>query len=598
MKPTIIATVLFAVLSLSAAANERCATGTLMDVRTRTERVQTFRTYRSHGKTHTVPAEERRTVYTLDVSLDGMRYSAQSRPILPPFSYAPTDLVVGDAIEGCVDGGALWLTRPTGAKFKTEIVRTERIGEAKPRPLAFERSMAARIDAYVAELMQRTHVPGLALGIVKDGTLVYAKGYGVRKLGGKDAVTPDTMMMIGSTGKSMTTMMMATLVDDGVMGWDTPAVKIDPAFAVSDPALTPRVRMRDLVCNCSGVQRHDLEMLFARRKATAREVVASVRDFRFIGEFGKTFGYVNQMVASGGYIAAEAAAPGEELHAGYLRQMQARVFDPIGMTRTTFSFERVLADGNFAAPHGATAGGEYVPLPIEAERLLEPYAPAGGSWSTVNDLARYLVTQLNDGVSPDAKRVVSSANLLVTRAPNVEVMPGAHYGLGWGIADYHGLEFVTHAGGTNGFSSDLTFLPEAGVGVIVLTNAQNANALTSAARSGALDLLFGRPIKPREGLTRPAPKTANVDRGAAAALAGHYTNKDLGEITIGAKDDKLFFAAGQFNSEMRKLEDGRYLVWDPPLAGTVVKVTGSSVSVIGNDPEQPDEWPFKRIDAQ
>ncbi|HEU5249667.1 MAG TPA: serine hydrolase domain-containing protein, partial [Thermoanaerobaculia bacterium] len=281
------------------------------------------------------------------------------------------------------------------------------------------------LDLSIAELMRRTGVPGAAVVIVQNGRTIYARGFGVRDLEKRDPVTPDTLMMIGSTGKSMTTMMMATLVDEGRVAWDTPAAAVYPEFAASDPALTPKLTLRRTVCNCTGIERHDLEMYFTSHAPTAEEVVRSLREFRFVGEFGRTFGYVNQLVAAGGYIAAWAArGASRDLYTNYLAQMQARVFDPIGMSATTFSFDRALVNPNRATPHGKTVAGEYRPISVDLEKPLTPFAPAGAEWSTARDVARYLITQLNRGVAPEGKRVASAENLTATWQPQIEIAPG------------------------------------------------------------------------------------------------------------------------------------------------------------------------------
>src|SRR5690606_10482055 len=125
-----------------------------------------------------------------------------------------------------------------------------------------------------------------------------------------EPLTPDTHMMIGSIGKTMTTMLMATLVDDGLMQWDTPVVEILPEFEVADPTLTEQMTVRNLVCACTGVPRRDLELLFNANELSAEEIVESLATFEFFTDFGEAFQYSNQMVATGGYVAA-AAAGGE-----------------------------------------------------------------------------------------------------------------------------------------------------------------------------------------------------------------------------------------------------------------------------------------------
>ncbi|PJF24804.1 MAG: hypothetical protein CUN53_15990, partial [Phototrophicales bacterium] len=221
-------------------------------------------------------------------------------------------------------------------------------------PLPVDEDIIAALEDFIALNLPLMEVPGMSLAIVQDGEIVYANGYGVRALDSDEPVDADTYMMIGSITKSMTTMMMATLVDDGAMAWDTPAVEILPTFAVADPALTEQITMQNLVCACTGVPRRDMELLFNANEQTGEDSVEMLKTFRFFTDFGEAFQYSNQMVAAGGYIAAVAAGGAYgTLDADYFAAMQERVFDPIGMTRTTFDFATVLADGDYALPHGA-----------------------------------------------------------------------------------------------------------------------------------------------------------------------------------------------------------------------------------------------------
>jgi CubicO group peptidase (beta-lactamase class C family) len=458
------------------------------------------------------------------------------------------------------------------------------------------------LDLYVDDLMRRAGVPGAAVVIVENGRTTYAKGFGVRELGKHEPVTPDTLMMIGSTGKSMTTMMMAALVDDGKISWDTPAARIDPDFAFSDPVLTPKVTLRQTVCNCSGLQRRDLEMFFAEKPSTAEEVVRSIRTFPLVGRFGKTFGYVNQLVGAGGYVAAWAVhRPGDDLQSNYFAQMQKRVFDPIGMTSTTFSFERARANPNRATPHGQNAAGEYLPISLDLEKPVTLIAPAGASWSTAADAARYLITQLNRGVAPSGKRVVSAENLEVTRQSHVEIQPGASYGLGWVISKYKERTLLSHGGGTAGFTADFSLLPDDRIGIAVLTNAQNAAAFTSAVRWRAIEIAFGQPMemdskaRPRleqaQQLVREkTARAATVTERAVAPRLGSYMNSALGRIELSFRGDELVFKAAAFTSELKLLGEETYVLWDPPLAGALVRFQddGSGAPSFVFDADDPD----------
>jgi CubicO group peptidase (beta-lactamase class C family) len=322
-------------------------------------------------------------------------------------------------------------------------------------------------------------------------------------------------------------------------------VRIYPDFAVGDARLTERITMRDLVCNCTGITRRDIELFFPSRPRTAAEMIRALRTYPSAGTFRRTYQYNNQMVAAGGYIAARAAGGGTgDLAAGYVAQMRRLVFDPIGMTSTTFSLEAVLADPDHATPHGRTADLRLTPIPLELERLLQPLIPSGGSWSNARDLARYLITQLNRGVAPDGRRVVSAANLEETWRPQVPVSPQASYALGWAAGAYKGARLLNHSGETNGFTADLTMLPDAGLGVAVLSNAQRDRHFVSAVRTRVLELAFGQPMEADALYARRAEQERQaaeqqlgrvqprLDPEVATVYPGVYTNPALGEVSL------------------------------------------------------------------
>src|SRR3954469_21774487 len=161
-----------------------------------------------------------------------------------------------------------------------------------PLPLTGERRTT--FEAYVADALNRLGVPGASVAVVQNGEVVYAQGFGVRELGGTDPVTPDTLMMIGSVTKSMTSTMAATLVDDGWLSWDTPLVDLLPGFAVADPQLTPRLTVADAFCACTGLPRRDLELLFNFNDLPPDRLIAQVAELPLTAPFGERFQYSNQ----------------------------------------------------------------------------------------------------------------------------------------------------------------------------------------------------------------------------------------------------------------------------------------------------------------
>lgn len=422
------------------------------------------------------------------------------------------------------------------------------------------------LETYIFESMDLAKIPGMSIAVVQNGKVVYIKGFGVRVFGKNEPVKSDTLMMIASSTKPLTTLMMATVVDDGLMSWDSPVTTLLPTFAVADSDLTRKLTMRHLVCACSGMPSQDAA-LFLTDMNSAEALIESLRDISPVSEFEKEFNYSNQMFAAGGYITAHAAGRIKgNLDAGYVSAMQKRIFDAIGMIGTTLSLEKVKTSNNYALPHGIDLQSNYQPLDLSAEQFVRSVLPAGGIWSNADDMSRLLITELNQGIAPDGKRIVSAMNLSRTWQPQVEIEKGSvAYGLGWIIEDYHGMRLIHHSGNSMGFSADLAFLPTARLGVVVLTNAEGAGDFVQAIRYRLFEIAFGFPHQydaifqrdlntRRQGIADFAEMLMpNVDPQTVSPYLGDFTNDSLGDISLSLQDGKLMLATGGLKSELRQL---------------------------------------------
>ncbi|MCG8348656.1 MAG: beta-lactamase family protein [Chloroflexales bacterium] len=478
-----------------------------------------------------------------------------------------------------------------------DILALEEADLSAAQPLPVTPQITAQIEEYINDVMAAYKIPGAVVAIVQGDEVVYSKGFGVRNDQG-DPMTPETRMMIGSTGKSLTTLMMATLVDDGTITWDTPAQQILPSFAVKDPELSQQITMRNLVCACTGVPRRDFELIFNAQQLTAEDIVASLSDFEFFTEFGEAFQYSNQMVGAGGYIAAIAAnGQPDDFYTAYTQALQARVLDPIGMTDTTLSFAEVQASDNYALPHSTSLAVDnvYQTIPLSMEQILTPIAPAGAHWSTALDMSKYMITQINQGIAPDGAQVASAKNMNVTWQPQVPVDAETSYGLGWFVSSYKGQQLIEHGGNTLGFTSSFGFLPNAKLGIIVLTNGQGANGFSESVRARLFELVFEQLPEAEaqamsalqlgqeqfEQIARLISDTLDVE--AISPFVGQYANDALGEISIVLENDRLFFDAGEFQSELKtKLDDAGaiegYIMVEPPLTGALFKFQGDAAA--------------------
>jgi CubicO group peptidase (beta-lactamase class C family) len=258
--------------------------------------------------------------------------------------------------------------------------------------------------------------------------------------------------------------------------------------------------------------------------------------------------------------------PKAALGPAYDKAMQVEVLDPLGMRATTFDFARATR-ANHAMPHARALGTEFYPIPLSREEAVISVRPAGAAWSSVRDMSRYLLLELGKGVTPEGKRIVSEENLLKRREPQAKITDEASYGLGLVVATDHDVSIVHHGGNNLGFSADMYFLPDHGVGVMVLTNAGGANAFLGALRRRVMEILFdGKPeavenlteamsrlkkaLEEEVALIKPEPDPAWI-----AALVGEYQNPGLGRLSVRIEGKKPIVDVGEWKTSVAQKID-------------------------------------------
>jgi CubicO group peptidase (beta-lactamase class C family) len=431
------------------------------------------------------------------------------------------------------------------------------------------------LGAYIEDNLTRFDVPGAVVAVVQDGEVRMLRGFGTRALGTDEPLTPDTRLMIGSVGKTMTTLLMARLVEEGRLAWSQPVRAVFPSFAVADPELSETTTVQNLVCACSGVPRRDMEFLFHATDLDAEAVIGSLAGFEFFTGFGEAFQYSNQLVATGGWVAAAAAgADWGDLDEGYARALEDLLFAPLGMARSTMDFDVVTSDDDVALPHAPHGAGSRAPMTLETEAALLAVAPAGAHWSTGKDMARYLQALLSLNVPGG---LVSPGSFAYLTTPQVPVSATTSYGLGWFVEDWRGQRLIHHGGNTFGFTSELAFLPDANAGIVILTNAGRANDFVQAVRARFLETLFDLPqthhagaLIARAEADRRAAEWSGalpVDPSAAGAASGRYRSDVLGEVLLRQDGDRLIFDIGEIAGEVRVAPQrpDRWVVWEGPL---------------------------------
>ncbi len=340
------------------------------------------------------------------------------------------------------------------------------------------------LESYVAASMKTFDVPGMAVAIVKDGKIMVAKGYGVRKLGDPTPVDEFTMFGIGSNTKAFTTAALATLVDEGKLSWDDPVYQRLPGFVMYDPYVSHEMTIRDLLTHRSGMGLGEGDLLFWPHSTyTREEVIYKLRFMKPASSFRSHYAYDNLLYMTAGQIVPAVTGTSWD---DYVRQ---RIFAPLGMNHTNVSNAGIKPTDNVAFPHSYLEGK----LQVIHFEILDNAAPAGSINSCAADMAKWVQLQLNRGKLTDhegrlfseqrSKEMWSPQTILPTNdppAPLAELRTNfADYALGWGLRDYHGRKLVGHTGGVAGFVSRVMLVPEENLGVVILTNAEEGGAFDS-----------------------------------------------------------------------------------------------------------------------
>src|SRR5947199_3668460 len=352
------------------------------------------------------------------------------------------------------------------------------------QPLLAQNAPPADLDAYVARVLKTFEVPGLSVAIVKDGKVVMAKGYGVRKLREPALVDENTLFGIGSNTKAFTTAALATLVDEGKISWDDPVYERLPGFQMYDPYVSHEMTIRDLLTHRSGMGLGEGDLLFwPHTTFTRAEVIYRLRFMKPASSFRSRFAYDNLL-----YIAARQIIPAVtgKSWEDYIRE---KILQPLGMNTTNLSNAAFKSSDNYAFPHSKVDGKLQA---IEFVNL-DNAGPAGSINSSAAEMAKWIQLQLNRGKFPDRdarlfseaqSREMWSAQTILPAGEAPGPLAGlstkfADYALGWGLRDYHGRKLVGHTGGVGGFVSRVMLVPEENLGIVVLTNAEEGGAFDS-----------------------------------------------------------------------------------------------------------------------
>src|SRR6516165_10176249 len=432
-----------------------------------------------------------------------------------------------------------------------------------------DQARIAELGRFIAQGEKVTCVPGVSLALIQDGKVIFADGFGVKELGSSEKPNGDTLFIIASNTKALTTLLLAKLVDEHRLTWNTPVTKLFPKFRLGNVETTRSVEVKHLICACTGMPRQDLEWLFEYGKMTPENSLTLLGTMQPTSQFGELFQYSNLMAAAAGYTAAHVLYPQMEVGAAYDRAMQSYVFYPLGMKATTFDFGRALA-ANHATAHAPDIDGQPAKAMMSVNYAVIPLRPAGAAWSSVRDMMKYISMELAEGKLPDSKTYIAKEPLLERRKPQVYIGKDVSYGMGLEVDTTYGVPVVHHGGDMVGYHSDMIWLPQQNVGAVILTNSDPGWLIRDAFGRKLLEVLFdGRPEA--DALLKSDAESFFAARAAdrkllavpaapseSAKLAKHYENAALGNIDVSSSGSSTIFDFGEWKSEVgsRKNPDG------------------------------------------
>lgn len=446
------------------------------------------------------------------------------------------------------------------------------------------------LETYAESLKQNLDIPGFAIAIVQNDKILYEKAVGVTNLENPEPLTTDTRFLVGSVTKLFTGYMISSMVDAGVLQWDTSIQTLMPDFKTANPEFTTQLSLKNSLCACTGLPRKDMELVFNYAQQTPEEALKVFENLSPTTAMGEAFQYNNQLVALAGYLAAKKAYPSENLTQAYQKAMKKFVFEPLGMNNSSFEFEEVMAQ-KYASPHAYHLDFSVHPLPMEVDKFVLPIAPAGGLWTTTADMARYMQAEM---------RATSEAHL-ARRQKSVPMDAKSYYGLAMIVTNDNNTQFLSHDGQTFGASAHVLMHPDSQTGIAVFSNASHGASFNALVSSQFFSLVANQPAEEMEKVTTlTLEQLANVKQKRAVAmterfqtkpdpewvkkLEGTYEHPTLGNVTIYLQNDTPIFDVHDWKTPFARLENKEaqedyILLMQPPLVGVPLKVLPNGLSL-------------------
>ena len=410
------------------------------------------------------------------------------------------------------------------------------------------------LDQYYTQMVTDWEVPSVTIGIVKDGELIFTGAYGQKKVGTNEKPDANTLYAIASNSKAFTATLIGILVEEGKLGWDDKVQQYLPYFELYDPWVSAHVTIRDLLCHRVGLGTFSGDNIWYKSNLSAKDFIKHYKHVPQAYEFRAGYGYSNLMYIAAGEIIETVTDK------SWGANIKERFLGPLGMDRTVYTLADVKANGNYATPH-IYRSGKNKPIALTS---WDNVAATGGLYSSVNDIAKWMVFNLNHGIHGQDTLITKATRNQLWKPHNtftVNHTDADHsnhfrgYGLGWGLRDYHGRLMVSHTGGYDGMLTGVALVPDENLGVVVLTN--GTKSPFGAAVQHAIDQFLGidsgkdysadflkRYDGRRKSDTRIADRLKKRVQGTKPTIApeqflGSYQSDVYGKLSISYSNEQL-----------------------------------------------------------
>ena len=363
--------------------------------------------------------------------------------------------------------------------IEPEPVPEPQIENLEPEEWVMDESLARYLEEFELDFEDGLHsrgIPGAAVAIVKEGRVVYQKGFGVKKKGEPDPVDENTVFRLGSVSKGFASVLAGLYVEEGLISWDGPVSQYLEAFRLNDPEQTSRVQIRHLLSHTSGLPRHAYTNLVEDGLYLDR-IIPRLEQVPLIAKEGEQLAYQNAV-----YSAIEKVLEGQT-NVQFNTLLEQRLLEPLAMHNSSTSYDGIMNSENKTSPHiyhSRTRG--HVPIPLS--RKYYNAVSSGGINASASDMGKWLL--LLTGHYPE---IISNETLAQLYDPFATLnnrrfsrhwdgVNQSHYGMGWRVLDNHGQRIVYHGGYVNGYRSEIAFDPDTGTGICILINSNSGYPLT------------------------------------------------------------------------------------------------------------------------